>query len=142
MERLESGSILATLQALSPLALPFLENAQTVINFAKFLKQFYSTLLGHRGGQELARHTYTNLSAIVEPVAKDNAAQMNVSTVINGDVTIYPNLSSLEANAAQNGARKALALDQAAVTGAHQQVVLLLYQALAEPVPEKDKPGT
>lgn len=129
IESLKGGSIVATLVALSPLYLPFLESANTVVEFAKFLKVSYEALLGKHDKQELSRHSYKNLSAIVEPVAKDGSAQINLSAVVNGDVHYHLHLTSVEANAAQNNARRELTAGGEAVTGIHQNVVLYLYQA-------------
>lgn len=129
VKELRTGSIVADIVALSPLALPFMENTKTVIEFGKYLKVAYDALLARRADAHLPRHTYENLSCFVEPVAKDNGSQVNVSTVINGNVSLHLHLGSVEANAVQNAARHEMASAKTSVTGLHEQVVLYLYQA-------------
>jgi hypothetical protein len=134
VESMRSGSIITNLTAMAPLALPFIENTMTVVEFAKFLKVSATALLGRRRSvAELPRHTYENWCDIVEPVAKDGGSQLNVSTVINGDVNIHLHVGTVEANAIQNTARRHLAADKIAATGIHDSAVLYLYQARYDP---------
>ncbi len=130
IRELRSGSVIASLVALTPLALPFLENANSIIDFATHLRHGFDFLLGRvRNTPELPQHTYQNLCTIVEPVAKDSASQWNVSTVINGDVHNHYHLNSIEANAAQNTARRRIKEVKTPVTGHHDRVVMSLHQA-------------
>jgi hypothetical protein len=79
VRELRSGSVTAELVALTPLALPFLENANSIIDFVSHLRHGVSYLLGQaREARELPQHTYENICTIVEPVAKDSASQLNV----------------------------------------------------------------
>jgi hypothetical protein len=130
VRELRSGSIIAELVALTPLALPFLENANSIIDFASHLRHGFEFLLGRlRSGPELPQHTYQNLCTIAEPVAKDSASQLNVSTIVNGDVHNHIHLSSIEANAAQSSARRRIKDVKVPVTGLHDRVVMSLHQA-------------
>ncbi len=130
VRELRSGSIIADLVALTPLALPFLENANSILDFASHLRNGFDFLLGRlRNAPELAQHSYQNLCTIVEPIAKDGASQLNVSTIINGDVHTHIHLNSLEANAAQNTARRRTEEVKVPVTGFHDRVVMSLHQA-------------
>lgn len=128
------GSLVADLVALQPLALNFVENAKTVIAFAKFLKVAADVILGRaKESTSLPRHTYENVSKIVEPVAKDSSSQLNVSTTVQGEMHIHLHLTSVEANAAQNASRRRLAEMRAPATGLHERVVLYLHQARNDP---------
>ena len=130
VRELRSGSIIADLVALTPLALPFLENANSIIDFANHLWNGFDFLLGRlRSAPDLPQHSYQNLCTIVEPVAKDGASQLNVSTIINGDVHNHFHLNSIEANAAQNTARRRIKEVKTPVTGFHDRVVMSLHQA-------------
>ena len=130
VRELRSGSTIADLVALAPVALPFVENANTVIDFASYLKFAIGALL-KRDNQtaELPQHSYKNLPSILEPIAKDSGSQLNVSTVVNGDVNIYLHVDHVEANAAQNAARRSLKESAQPVTGLHQQVAMSMHQA-------------
>jgi hypothetical protein len=72
---------------------------------------------------------YENFAGFVEPIAKDNASQLNVNTVINGNPTLMFNLSSIDANAAQNAAKREIGMLREPSTGLHRNVVLYWYQA-------------
>lgn len=127
---LRKGSIVVELIALSPLALPYIENAKTVIEYVKYLKTAYEFLLGKaKAKPDFEKKDLENLSAIVGPIAKDSAAQFNVSTTINGNVTLNLSMSSLDANAAQNAARREIATMTEPIRGIQNQTLLYLWQA-------------
>ena len=137
---IRSGSIEAWFQALSPaipLLLPFMEHANTIVDFTGYLKTSIDYLLGKSRASPpaLSRKNYENISAFVDPVARDAGAQMNVHTVL-GDVisnNIHIHLNSNRANAVQNRARREIDIAREPVTGVHEQVVLYLYQARNDP---------
>ena len=109
LKEVSSGSVIAQLVALAPLALPFIENANTVIGFAEHLKTAVEILLSRRPDPNLSTRTLGNIIKFVEPVAKDNAAQVNVQTIIqNQTINQYFTLNSVESNAVQNAARAEL----------------------------------
>jgi hypothetical protein len=133
VKEMKSGSTIADLVAMAPLALPFIENANTVISFAEYLKRAITALL-HRQERTLSPRTLGNLTTIVEPVAKDNASQLNMQTVIqNQTINNYITVNSVEANAIQNAARLELEKTEAPITGSHSKVVLYLHQARNDP---------
>ena len=133
IQEIKTGSIITDLIGLSSASLPLLttvENMAAVIHFGSFLKTCYDFLLGRISQRpNLLRNNYENLSGFVEPTAKDNAAQLNVNTVINGDVNLIFSLSSIDANAAQNAARREIGLLQEPVSGLRRNVALYWYQA-------------
>ena len=134
IKEIRTGSIIADLVALAPLALPFAENANTIIGFSTYLKSAYDYLTGKSTDKPiLDRQNYQNLSNFIEPVVKDNGSQMNCHTTINGNVQLTINLNSLEANAAQNSAKREIDALAAPVTGVHDKVLLYWYQARNDP---------
>lgn len=132
--KVREGSIVAELVALAPLAIPFLENANSIIQFAKHLKNGFDVLL-HRPDESraLQRRSLTNLNNIVEPVARDGASQLNFQARVDGDVHVHIHLDSTSANAIQNVARKALEPNREKVPTSHTGVLMYLYQARNDP---------
>lgn len=137
VKEIRTGSIITELVALAPYSLPFVEHADTVIEYAKHLKTLYDWFSGKskEKPQGVEKTTLQNLSEILEPVAKDNASQINIGAVnIQGDVVVTLNLNSTEANAAQNGIRRELEAMKEPLTGIHEQVAM--YWAQARNIPD------
>ena len=130
VKEIRSGSIIADLVAIAPSALPFIEHAVTVVDFCKYLNSAYSWLLGKSSdkpqGLEIAN--LENLSNIIEPVAKDNGSQINISTV-NIEGPIYISISSQESNAIQNTITRFTGDLKKPVSTIHEKVLLYWYQA-------------
>src|SRR6266446_3921643 len=102
VKEMRTGSIIADLIAIAPLMLPFVADANHVIEFCEYLSRAYKYLTGRsREKPEMEKADLLNLMRIVEPIAKDVGAQINVGT-INVAAPIQITLNSLEANAAQN----------------------------------------
>jgi len=130
IKEIRSGSVYADIVAISPQLLQGISYASAVISFSKHLKAAYDYLSGRSEEKpSLDRVSYENLANIVEPIAKDHAAQLNVGT-INGNV--YFNINSTEANAAQNSARKEMDALREPTSRLHEKVVLYWYQARAD----------
>lgn len=124
---IRSGSVIADLVAISPLVVQGMSYLNTVINFNRHLRAAYDYLSGQTNEKpDLEKATYQNLAAIVEPIAKDNGAQLNISAP-NGNV--YININSVDANAAQNKARKEIENLREPVSALHEKVLLYWYQA-------------
>lgn len=133
VSRLRSGSLISELVALAPLALPFVENANTILDFAAHLRRGYDYLLAKvKSDSAVSPRTLQNLIDIAEPVAKDGGSIMNVSTIVNGDVHIHLKMVSKDANAAQNVARRIIQPPATALTGVRERVLLYLYQARSD----------
>ncbi len=130
VSQIRSGSIIADLVALAPYALPFMENTGTVVEFTKYLRGAYEWLM--RGdsppSRNLSTANLTNLSDIVEPIAKDGSSQVNIGA-INVNAPINITLNSEAANAVQNRARRQIENTKAPEIRAHSKVVLYWYQA-------------
>lgn len=110
--------------------MPFAENANTIIGFSSYLKSAYDYLTGKSPDKlQFEKGNYQNLSSIIEPIAKDKGSQINCNTTINGNVQVTINLNSLEANAAQNIAKREIDALAEPITGVHNKVLLYWYQA-------------
>jgi hypothetical protein len=136
VKQIRTGSIIADLIAFAPLTLPFMADANHIIEFCKYLSRAYQYLTGKsRDKPEMEKSDYLNLNRIIEPVAKDSGAQINIGTLnISAPVTFT--LNSLEANAAQNAAKREIALLHEPVTGTREKVLLYWYQARNDPKSE------
>lgn len=132
IKEIRSGSIITELVALAPYTVPFTEHADTVLEYAKYIKVFYDWMLGRSDepAPEVDKTTLQNMSQIVEPIAKDKASQINFGTInFNGQVILNLNMSGMEANAAQNAIRREIESRKEPVTGIREQVVMYWAQA-------------
>ena len=141
IQRLETGSIIAELVPLAPFVLPLMSEVNTVGGFFKYLKAAYDYLTGKSAEKPpLERSSFQNLSNIVEPVAKDQGSQFNVGT-INVAGPLILTLDASQANAAQNVAKREIALLQAPSRGLHEKVLLYWFQARNQPHPKAGDKG-
>ena len=134
VKEIKSGSIITELVALAPYALPFVDNAKTILEYAEYLKGWYEFLIG-KGEQPAPaeKRTLQNLTEILEPIAKDNGSQINIGALnIQGDVVVTLNMDYMQANAAQNFARRKLDELKEPVTGKHSKVLMYWWQARNE----------
>jgi hypothetical protein len=134
VKEMRGGSIIADLVTYGPLVFPFIVQANEIVEFTKHLKRCYDYLLARNQEKpaNLEKADLVNLSKIVEPIAKDNGAQINIATAhFHSPVQIT--INSLEANAAQNRIKREIELLQEPVTGVHEKVLLYWYQARNDP---------
>lgn len=133
VQDIKSGSIIADLIANSPTVLPIvatIQNIEAIIKYASYLKNVYDFLLGkHNDKPNLTKVNYQNVSGFIEPIAKDNASQINIHTVHNNNVSLIFGLDSIAANAVQNAAKREIALLSEPVSGIHKNVVFYWFQA-------------
>lgn len=105
VKEIKTGSVICELIELATVGvLPFAENMNTIIGFGEYVSKAYNYFLGKNNEkpQGLTQSELKELSQIVNPIAKDNGSQINLSTTINGNVELHLHLSSIEANAVQN----------------------------------------
>lgn len=140
IKEIRAGSIIADIVALTQNVLPYVGYATSVINFSIYLTKAYDFLIGRAASKptELQKVNYENLSSFVEPVAKDNASQLNCHVTINGNVTQQITINSLEANAVQNRAKREISLMKESIIGIKEKELLYWYQARNDP---KSKAG-
>lgn len=131
VKEIRAGSIVTELMALAPLALPFVHESKNLIEFAKYLKTTYEYFAGKstEGPTPIEKASYNNFTKIIETTAKDNGSQIVFNAFEGGQVVVNLNMSSTEANAAQNTIRRELEAIREPETRVHNQVVLYWYQA-------------
>lgn len=113
VKEIRSGSVIFELvEFASKTAIPFLENASTIIGFSGHLKQAYDFIMGKPVKSDnptiFTNSEYKDLSQIVNPVANDNGSQINISATINNHIENQFIINSHDANAVQNLIEKAL----------------------------------
>ena len=136
IKQIHNGSIITELVALAPYALPFMEHANTVIDYSTHLKNVYEWFIGKsdKKPDDIEKTTLENLSTIIEPIAKDHASQINFGALnIQGDFVVNIHINSTEANAAQNAIRRELDSMKEPITGIHEGVVMYWVQARNQP---------
>jgi hypothetical protein len=140
IKEIRTGSIIADIVACAPGLLPYVGYATSIISFSTYLKKAYDFLMGHSTDKpdDLQKIDYENLSAFLEPIAKDNASQLNCHATVNGNVTVNININSLEANAVQNKVKREISMMQEPIAGIKEKVLLYWYQARNDP---KSKAG-
>lgn len=131
VREVRTGSVVAHLVAFAPLLFSFAEHSNSVIEFGRYLSLAYKYLLNKSNDKPdtVEKRNYENLSRIVNPVAKDNGAILNVSTIIKGNVTYNVKLSSPEANIIQNTARREIERLKEPESRLREKVVMYWYQA-------------
>lgn len=129
VQEVRKGSAVFELVDLAPL-LPVIfadaENYNNIIDFAKNLREVYNYFIGKGPApkEELKQQDLRNYKTILNPVAKDSGANMILSGDFRGANVIVLNLSSLEANAAQNAIERAYeTLNTKEAIGEHDKVV-------------------
>ena len=134
VKEIKTGSIITELMAIAPAALPFIEYAMTVIDFSGYVKNAIAYFLEDKGiNPSLERRSYENLSRFIEPIAKDNGAQLNWHQTINGNPQFVFNVNAVQSNALQNAFRKQLDSMHEPISGMKTDVVLYWYQARNDP---------
>lgn len=130
IEEIRKGSIIADIVAISPHAMQILPFVNVVATFAKHLRTAYDWLSGNSDEKPfLDKASYQNLSNIVEPIAKDRAAQINLGNV---DGNVYIQIDSQRANAIQNRARQEIEALGESTSGLHEKVLFYWWQARAD----------
>lgn len=107
VKEIKSGSVIFELvEFAAKTAIPFLENASTIIGFAEHLKKAYDFIKGDVKEKdtpmEITNTELKELSQIVNPVANDNGSQINISATVNNHIETQIVIGSLDANALQN----------------------------------------
>lgn len=109
IKELRNGSIIAELAPLLAFTGDLLGNFDSIKSYAEYLSETINWLLGKdKKPENINQHQMTNIAHIVNPVAQDHGAQMNIG-VINvekgGTVNVI-NINSNDANIIQNRARE------------------------------------
>lgn len=135
IKEIRSGSIIADLIAPAvPLVAPLLEHRESIAEYAKWLKGIFDFYKGSFSEKpKLDKTSYQNLSTFLQPVAKDNGAQLNINNTVHGGQVVNISFTSMEANAIQNLIRNDILQLKEPIARAHEKVVLYWYQAKNDP---------
>jgi len=132
ISKIESGSIITHLVDLYPVALQFLGNSNTIVEFSKHIKNTFDYFLGKSDVKPvLDKSGFQEINKIIQPVAKDRSSQYNIQTLnITGDVYVNASINTTEANAIQNVIRDEIKLIEAPQAQSYfERVVFYWYQA-------------
>lgn len=132
ISKIESGSIITHLVDLFPVAIPFIENSNAIVEFTKHLKGTFDYFLGRSDKKpDLDKTGLQEINKIIQPVAKDRSSQYNISTMnVTGDVYLNVSVNTTEANAIQNVIRDEIKLLEAPQPMTpFERVVFYWYQA-------------
>lgn len=136
VKEIRTGSIITELVPYAAGLLPLLSDTNTVVGFVRHLKAAVDQLRtpkepGTR--TNLTRTTLTNIASIVDPVAKDNGSQINITGETVNIAPVYLNVNSVDANLVQTQAMREMALLRTPLVGLHENVVMYWYQARNDP---------
>lgn len=108
IKEVRTGSIVVELVSHAIPCLPLFWEGWTLTEWLKQAKDIFDWLLGKidTPPKELSKLDLQQWNSIVEPIAKDNGCQMNISASDNGTVINQFFFNSTEANAAQNKIRR------------------------------------
>ncbi len=131
VDKIEAGSIIATIAPNAPYALPFINYSNSVIAFSDYLKKIYFYLLGKgtKPPENTEKQDFELASRMLNAVAKDESAQLNINNQIGDNASFVFNFNSTESNAIQNRARREVERLNEPISKIHEQVVMYLYQA-------------
>lgn len=106
IKEIKSGCIITELSDLLPIAIPFIEHSNSIIEFTSFIKSSMMYFLGkiQEKPKDFTLKDCANFDNIIKPIAKDNGSNViYTGEVKNENITINFNFNSVEANAIQNG---------------------------------------
>jgi len=112
VQEIKSGSVIATLVALAEQTQFIAENAEVFAGFIANCNDLANYFLGKPkpGQPEPTVREAKQIAQIVEPVAKDSGAQLNITAMDGGVVNVHNHfhVAPVEANAIQNGVARFL----------------------------------
>lgn len=139
VKEIRSGSIITELVDKLPLALPFIEYTNNIVDFAGHLKDLYYQMIGKESYQVEAQlgvasqsdtTDLRNAYRVLNPVVKDTGSQLNIGAVnFNGNVTVNLNLNSMEANAAQNALQRMIGSRKSSIQNHFEKQVFVWHVA-------------
>lgn len=136
VKEIRTGSVIVELIELATVGLiPFAENVNTILDFAVYLKKATGYFLDKSADKpELVPSDYKELSAIINPIARDNGSQLNLSTTVNGNVELHLHLNSIESNAIQNNLKRELEILKLpeTVENIYERVIMTWWQARSD----------
>lgn len=137
VKEIKTGSVIMELIEFATVGvLPFVENMNTIVGFADYVKRAYNYILGKTKDKpkELTTTDYRDLAQIINPVANDSDAQFNISTKVDGNLELHFHIGTVEANAAQHLIDKTVKQLKSPEDGNETQrkVLLTFYQTRSD----------
>jgi hypothetical protein len=127
----KSGSIIVDLVTHGAAIAPLIWEGGSLQQWIKTIESIFQWLQGKSSSapKELKKQDLQDWNKVLEPVAKDNGAQLNLN-VKDGNVTIYQiSIGSNDANAMQNRIAKQLEALDLPNENIHRRKVMYWYQA-------------
>jgi hypothetical protein len=130
IREMRHGSIIADLIDNAWWIIPAVHNINSLFEFARNLKRLIDFYTGLTNDEPvLSKQELKEISQIVEPVAKDNAAQLNISTTYNAEVHYHLHLTSEQSNAIQGRVARRIEEMQEPQSNIKEGVALYWFQA-------------
>lgn len=129
---IRGGSIIAELSAIADQASFLTKYVDLLAGFVTHFNELVAIFLGKGkpDAEEPSQAEMRDVAQILEPIARDGAAQFNIVAKNGSKVTVnHFTINSSEANAVQNGIRRRLARNPEAATGIHRKETMTLFQA-------------
>lgn len=112
VKEMRTGSVIAELVTLADQAQWIIEHIEVMAGFVGNLDDLMKFFMGQKDTPEAqpTRRQAEQVIKIAEPIAKDTGSQLNIQVMDGGTVNIHQtiNVTSLDANAMQNGAKRFL----------------------------------
>lgn len=129
ISEIRSGSIIAELMSAAEQLSWVVDHKEIIAGFVSHLNDLFQIFLrGREPPPTVDKTDLTQLSQIIEPVAKDESSQLNIS-VNSGGAPITINITSAEANAIQNRIARSLNKIPEIKDTRFRKEILTLYQA-------------
>lgn len=131
VKEIRSGSIQIELIALANTVPMIIEQARSILEFARFLSDTIRYFRGEadKPPAETTTKDAQDVKYFLGPVAADPKASLQITARENSTVNVTLNISSNDANAVQNRATNFVAQQSAPVTGVQRQMLFYWYQA-------------
>lgn len=140
--KLSEGSIVAQLQPLLEQASFIVENIDVLAGFVTQLDQLIWYFAGKNpdyDSSKITKQQAIQVAGIVEPIAKDQGAQININVSDKGKVVINNNYYSPDGRAAQDGVRRFLNAEPLPETENFEGELLYLHRLDKAPDKEVDR---
>lgn len=135
VREIRSGSIIVELVALAATMTPLVGGIQTVVKFGEKLRDMIEYFRARRDTlpPDTSTADVAALERVLNPVAGDRGAALNIVARENAQVVVTVNVPSNDANAIQNRARHHRAMQKMPESGYHSKVLLYFQQVRGEP---------
>lgn len=131
IKEVRSGSIIVELASLAAPVVPLLWEGGTLTQWSKIVQDTASWLLGKstQSPKEYSKQDLQEWTQIIEPIAKDNGAQMNINVADGGKVINQITFNSNDAKAMQNQIGRLIDVLDEPEENIHRRKVMYWYQA-------------